>query len=540
MSEHKGRSKTVSEHKSVVIISGAASGMGRATARLLADAGYTVEGCDAVAADSVAQVDVRDDDAVRRWVAAVVARHGSIDAVVTFAGRALVGAFEETAPAEAADLLDVNALGTARVVRAALPALRERKRGRVIVVSSGAGLVAQPFCVWYSASKAAVEKLGEGLRMEARQFGVDVATLIPGWTKTAILATAPKVATPIAVYATARSRVERRSAELLNASQAPDAAARTVLRMLSVKRMRAVERVGTDVRCSFWARRLTSAGQYERLVRRYYRIDDTTMVGAAPLSGLRMLPDGTASVLDEKLRIYGDGAAQSFKGRELANDKVRFAYSIYSKAYPLVATLVFWLVWSGKLKVLARFYASQVTAAARTGDTYVEVGVGDGSLTQFAFRSAKIKRTPALLFVDLSPDMLAKAAKRFRKTADATFLVSDVNTVAIPRRSVRWLGCYGALHVFTDPQRALDHLAELLRDDGELSLSILVSPEVPWKDKLIDKFAATNLITSNFTAAEVEEMIGKSGLQTVETIANGHQLLIRARRADAAITAVPA
>jgi NAD(P)-dependent dehydrogenase (short-subunit alcohol dehydrogenase family)/SAM-dependent methyltransferase len=530
----------MSEQTRVVLISGAASGMGRSTARLLEDAGYTVEGCDVIAADSVAQVDVRDDDAVRRWVDGVVARHGSIDAVVTFAGRALVGAFEETAPGEAADLLDVNVLGTARVVRAALPVLRERKGGRVIVVGSGSGFVAQPFCVWYSASKAAVEKLGEGLRMEARQFGVDVATLIPGWTKTAILETAPKVAAPIAAYATARTMVEHRSAQLLNGSQAPEAVARTVLRMLSARRMRPIERVGTDVRSSFWVRRLTSAGLYERLVRRYYRVDDITSPGAAPLSGLRMLPDRTVMILDEKLRMYGDGAAQPYTGRELANDKVRFAYRIYSRAYPLVATLVFWLVWSGRLGVLARFYANQITAAARTGDTFVEVGVGDGSLTQFAFRSAKVKRTPPLLFVDLSPDMLTKAAKRFRKTPDAMFLVSDVNTLAIPRGSVRWLGCYGALHVFTDPQRALDHLAELLRDDGELSLSILVSPEVPWKDKLIDKFAATNLITSNFTRADVEELIGKSGLQIVENIRNGHQLLIRARRADAAISAVQA
>ena len=81
------KGKAMSEHTPVVVISGAASGMGRATARLLADAGYTVEGCDAVAADSVAQLDVRDDEAVRRWVDAVVARHGTIDAVVTFAGR---------------------------------------------------------------------------------------------------------------------------------------------------------------------------------------------------------------------------------------------------------------------------------------------------------------------------------------------------------------------------------------------------------------------------------------------------------------------
>ena len=58
----------MSEQTPVVIISGAASGMGLATAKLLADAGYAVEGCDAVTSDSVAQVDVRDSEAVQRWV----------------------------------------------------------------------------------------------------------------------------------------------------------------------------------------------------------------------------------------------------------------------------------------------------------------------------------------------------------------------------------------------------------------------------------------------------------------------------------------
>ncbi len=527
----------MSEQTPVAIISGAASGMGLATAKLLADAGYTVEGCDTVASDSVAQIDVRDGEAVQRWVDEVVARHGSIDAVVTFAGRALVGAFEETAPDEAADLLDVNLLGTAAVVRAALPVLRERKRGRVIVVSSGAGLVAQPFCVWYSASKAAVEKLGEGLRMEARQFGVDVATLMPGWTKTPILASAPKVAAPIAAYAAARSEVERRSAEFLDNSQSPEAVARAVLRMLSARRMRSVERVGKDVRSSFWARRLTPAPLYERMVRRYYGVDEVAGAGAAAPSALKLLPDKSVTALDEGLRLYRDATAELYKGREMANDKVRFAYSIYSKAYPLVATLVFWLVWSGKLGVLARFYADQIKAAAQGGETFVEVGVGDGSLTQFALRAEKVKSTPALLFVDLSPDMLTKAAKRFRRTSDTMFLVNDVNTLAIPKRSVRRLGCYGALHVFPDPRRALSHMAELLHDDGELSLSILISPGVPWKDKLIDKFASTNLITTNFTAAEVEALIERCGLRIVENIRNGHQLLIRARRAEAPISA---
>lgn len=513
-----------------ILITGASSGIGRSTSKLLSARGFNVVGADVEAAVGVDVVDVRDGAAVRDWIEEATRTYGGIDGVVTFAGHGLVGAVEETSPEEAADLLDVNLLGTARVVRAAMPRLRERGNGRVIVVSSGAAQVAQPFGGWYSASKAAVEKLGEALRMEAAPLGVNVSILTPGWTRTSILDKSRTVGSRIGAYAEASAAVASRNADHLGAGQSPEAVAWQVLRILTARRPRQNYRVGRDVRLSAIARRLSPPSVYEHLVRDYYGMGKAAPRLSTALPPM-VDPDGIRT-LDTRLRLYGDAQVGEYQGRELPNERVRLAYRIYSKAYPVVATLVFWIVWNGNLRVLGKFYGAQIRAASVRGTTFVDVGVGDGSLTKYALKTAKVKTLPDVLLVDLSPEMLRKAAKRFRKSTRVVSLVADVATLGIADGAARAIGCYGALHVFTEPQSALERLTRMLAADGELSLSILTSPGVPWKDRLIERFVATNTITNNFTIPEVRAMVTKAGLVPIEEIRNGHQLLMRVRRAD--------
>ncbi|MEV6275147.1 SDR family NAD(P)-dependent oxidoreductase [Nocardia sp. NPDC051832] len=543
----------MSRQAGVVLITGAASGMGRATARFLSERGYAVEGADLAAPDDagfpISVVDVGDDEAVRRWIAEVRDRHENICAVITFAGYAIKGAVEETGSAEAAAILNTNVLGTARVVRAVLPVLRAQGNGRVVLVSSGAAITAMPFGGWYSASKAAVEKLGEALRAETSGSGVQITTLMPGWTTTPIFAAAKQTSDRITEYRSAAAEVDQRLDDYLNEGQAPETVAQAVAGILSARKVRGVYRVGQDVRRSHLARRFTPAGLYERMVNDYYGIGVkapvSTLTALPPLvdpatrepltegpDGALVTPSGAVSVpvLDRGLRLYGDAPAAPPAEAD-RKDTIRFAYRIYSKAYPIVATLLFWIVWRGNLRVLGRFCGEQVRTALRRDTAFVEVGVGDGSLTKFALGAAKVKQLPPILFVDLSPDMLRKAAKRFRKQDTVVSLVADATTLGIEPGSVRQLGCYGALHVFPDPLAVLNHLATLLADDGELSLSVLTSPGVGWKDRLIERAVGTGTITSNFTRADVEQLLTKAGLETVETVHNGHQLLLRTRRA---------
>ncbi|MBF6216093.1 SDR family NAD(P)-dependent oxidoreductase [Nocardia puris] len=537
-------------NRKVVMITGAASGMGAATARYLAEQGAIVEGSDLGPGTDTAieTVDVRDTDAVTRWVEQVYQRHGRIDAVVTFAGYGLHGGVEETTADEAADLLDVNVVGSARVIRAALPYLRRQRSGHVVLVGSGSGIVAQPFGGWYSATKAAIEKLGDALRMEVRPFGIQVSVLNPGWTRTSILDASRQIAQPIPAYADARRAVADRLAGYLSQGQPAEAVARTVHEVLETPRTKQSYRVGRDVRVSYWLRKAVPPAVHERLVRGYYGIGRTTESGWSltevadlvdPATGraLTEISDGSLvdpagevaiSVLDRERRLYRDESSDPLYERVVDNDRLRFAYRIYSKAYPLVATLVFWFVWNGKLRELGKFYAARLAAAAAGGHTFVEVGVGDGSLTAFATRGTRPRDLPRMLFIDLSPDMLVKAAKRLRGTPQSAFLVQDVAKLSLRPGSVHHLACFGALHVFPDPKAALTELTRALAPGGELSLSILTSPGVRWKDRLIDRFVATNTITSNFTSEQVTELISAAGLEITELRHNGHQLLVRA------------
>ncbi|WP_067834139.1 SDR family NAD(P)-dependent oxidoreductase [Nocardia lijiangensis] len=254
----------------VVLITGAANGMGAATMKHLARAGYTVEGCDRVAGPTHATVDVRSTESVRAWVREVAARHGRIDAVVTFAAYGVVGSVEETDPDEAAALFDTNVLGTHRVLRAVLPIMRAQGGGRAIVVSSGAGAIAEPYGGWYSATKAAVERIGEAMRMEAAGFGIAVSVLAPGWTVTPIIESAVRVAAPLAEYDDDRRAVLERVSGYLAEGQPAAAVARKVQAILETSRPRQTYLCGNDVRLSFWTRRLVPGRVYERLVRDYY------------------------------------------------------------------------------------------------------------------------------------------------------------------------------------------------------------------------------------------------------------------------------
>lgn len=182
---------------SSIVITGATAGIGRAAAILLAskkhrvfaagrdetalaelDAGY--ENITAVA------MDVTDADSVATAAATVFeALDGNApDVLVNNAGYAAVGPLEAVPDAEWERQFNTNVLGLVRVTRAFIPAMRERRRGRVINVSSVAGRVTLPFFGPYNSTKHAVESISDSLRHELRPHGVEVVVIEPGAVKT--------------------------------------------------------------------------------------------------------------------------------------------------------------------------------------------------------------------------------------------------------------------------------------------------------------------------------------------------------------------
>jgi 2-keto-3-deoxy-L-fuconate dehydrogenase len=164
----------------VAAITGGASGIGLATARLLRDRGGRVAVLDlaeAPEADLLSlQCDVRHDDEVRGAVARVVAQLGGLDVLVNNAGVSAVGTVEDNDDAEWARVLDVNVTGVVRVTRAALPHLRASRAASVVTTCSVASYAGLPKRALYSATKGALfaltlamaaDHVGEGIRVNA-------------------------------------------------------------------------------------------------------------------------------------------------------------------------------------------------------------------------------------------------------------------------------------------------------------------------------------------------------------------------------------
>lgn len=184
----------------LVLITGASSGIGLATALACAAAGHSVvatmrnverRGTLEEAAKArgvrvfVEQLDVTHEGAGAK-VRELVLKYGPVYALVNNAGIAVGGAFEEQSAEDVRDQFDTNVLGLMEVTRAVLPAMRAARRGRVINVSSISGRVAFPLLSVYAATKHAVEGFSEGLRWELSPFGVQVVSVAPGTVKTPI------------------------------------------------------------------------------------------------------------------------------------------------------------------------------------------------------------------------------------------------------------------------------------------------------------------------------------------------------------------
>lgn len=172
-----------------VLVTGASSGMGYEVARLLAAKGYEVYG----AARRVALMEplkefgvvpVALDVTSEESIAACLAAVGAIDVLVNCAGYGSFGAIENVSLDEARRQLEVNVFGLASLCRAVLPSMRAQGYGRIVNIGSVAGRACLYFGGWYNVSKYAVEAFSDALRMEVRDFVVDVVLIEPGATRT--------------------------------------------------------------------------------------------------------------------------------------------------------------------------------------------------------------------------------------------------------------------------------------------------------------------------------------------------------------------
>lgn len=172
----------------VVLITGASSGIGYVSARIMAQKGFKVYGgarrterMEPLKEFGVVPLalDVTSEESAKAAIDAVVKAEGRIDVLVNNAGYGSYGPIENTPLSEAQKQLDVNVLGLARMTQMVLPYMRAQKSGLIVNISSIGGRVTTYFGGWYHASKYAVEALSDATRMEVGQFGINVSIIEP-------------------------------------------------------------------------------------------------------------------------------------------------------------------------------------------------------------------------------------------------------------------------------------------------------------------------------------------------------------------------
>lgn len=262
-----------------VLLTGASSGIGAAAAERLAARGWRVYGTSRrpqVAADEShihwLQMDVRDEASVRTAVATVERETGELDAMVCNAGVGIFGSLEETSLDDARAQFETNVFGVLSCLRAAVPAMRARGRGRIVLVGSLSGRAPIPFQAHYSASKAAIDSIAQSLRMELAPHGVAVSLVEPGDIRTAFNdATDFSVSTKSAYDARIRAceDVIRRS---LLVAPGPAVVAEVIVRALEDPRPRTRYPVGPDSRLVPIGRRLMPERIVHWMIRRHFRV----------------------------------------------------------------------------------------------------------------------------------------------------------------------------------------------------------------------------------------------------------------------------
>ncbi|MDT4813032.1 3-hydroxybutyrate dehydrogenase [compost metagenome] len=263
----------------VILVTGASSGLGLAIAQKLAEGGHQVFGTSRSpkgdrGAVRMLALDVTDDASVVCAIDEVIAKAGRLDVLINNAGVGVCGAVEDTSVDEVRLQMETNFFGPARTIAAVLPHMRKQGSGRIITVSSLAGLIGMPFQAYYSASKFALEGLNEGLRLELHGSGIDATTINPGDFKTGF--TAARVftrralnglqATQLALTVGKYERDERNGA-------APELVANLAARLVEKRRVGVRYTVGRfDQRLMASIKRYIPDAAFERIMRSVYAI----------------------------------------------------------------------------------------------------------------------------------------------------------------------------------------------------------------------------------------------------------------------------
>ena len=269
----------------IALVTGASSGIGKATVREFLRRGITVyaaarrlEKMEDLKQEGARPIrlDVTDEASVTEAVQAIAAEAGPVSYLINNAGYGAYGAVEDVEMDEARRQFDVNMFGLAALTRAVLPAMREQRFGRIINISSIGGKIYTPLGAWYHATKHAVEGFSDALRLEVRQFGIDVVVIEPGAIQSeweGIAADSAQRISGSGAYADFTEKTVRRMKSAYDSGgkpSPPEVVARTIVGAALAGRPATRYATGRNARMLLFLRRVLSDRMFDRVVRMAY------------------------------------------------------------------------------------------------------------------------------------------------------------------------------------------------------------------------------------------------------------------------------
>lgn len=265
----------------VIFITGGSSGIGKAIGEYLSEKGFIVYGTSRnptkvseKLAFTLLKMDVLDVDSIMKATSEIIQKEGRIDVLINNAGVGITGPIEETPHSEIVKAFETNLYGPINVMKAVLPQMREQGSGKIINITSIAGYMGLPYRGIYSATKAALEITTEALRMETRQFGIEITNIAPGDFATNIVA--GRYHAPVlkdSPYQQAYEKTLTMMNNHVDSGQDPLEMAKVVHSIIETTKPRIHYKVGASLqKFSIVLKRILPDKVYERMLLNHYKL----------------------------------------------------------------------------------------------------------------------------------------------------------------------------------------------------------------------------------------------------------------------------
>ncbi len=264
----------------IVLITGGSSGIGKSIGEYLTQKGFVVYGTSRNPSNienhpfKLVALDVTSTKSIANAIDEVISAEGRIDILINNAGMGITGPIEETPTDEMRKVFDTNLFGAIDVMKAVLPHMRMQQSGLIINVTSIAGYMGLPFRGIYSATKGALETVTEAIRMEVRNFGIEVTNVAPGDFATNIAS--GRYHTPVFENSPYKETYQQ-NLDLMNShvdsGSDPIEMAKAVYKIIHTKKPRIHYRVGDFMqKFSIVLKKILPDKVYEKLLMNHYKM----------------------------------------------------------------------------------------------------------------------------------------------------------------------------------------------------------------------------------------------------------------------------